>query len=266
MKQISMLFFVFFLMQISAFGQSKYEYYLNVDVGVGNMNGEMNNQWSVRQDQSSTYGGYSSVSSSIFSDAYQQYISIKPEIVFSKRISLLSGVRLTQIRSEIIPYDRGSYFFLRSKETNPLSIDYFRVTSISEKSNYLSIPIELKINIFQPDFWGGLAFYGRLGGSVGFLLHSSNKIDFLNLPMEKYEREIIDAMNVKPNSALSMIYGGFGISYQVKNRPTFSLDLPLFAVLFSENNSTLTSNASSSIIQFTVGIPINKPKLNQEEQ
>lgn len=268
MKKIVLLLLILGA-SLSSNAQNKVELFLNVDVGGGNVLGDVKNSWPIRQDGNAYYGYYSNysyITERISASAFQRYFSVKPEFRFSERFSLYTGLRLTEFRSSFGSVGSDEhYFFLRPNDDDMQTTEFFRLKSLRESNFYLSIPLEARITIVRPQVWGGFRVYAKVGADVGILLGSKAKIDFLEHEMQQYEKEVIKQVNVSPNKLLSNFYFGMGLGYEISNGWALNLDIPQFSRLLTENNSTLVNTNSFSGVQFTVTAPLNFSKKQKQD-
>lgn len=259
------LLFLFMLgAALSTGAQSNVKLLLNVDVGGGNLLGDINDSWLIRQDVDSYYNYYNDYSYApqrVLSSAYLRYFSVKPEFRFSDRISLYTGLRFAEVNSSFSGLGReDAYFFLKLNGADVGSTELFRIKSISEKNAYLSIPLEARFTLVRPSQWRGFRVYAKIGGDIGVLLNSNKKIDFLLESMKEYEDYVIDQVGLSSNKLLSSIYLGFGIGYEMRSGWAFNLDIPAYSHFLTKNNSTLTAADVLAVVQFSLAMPLDFPR------
>ncbi len=257
-KRITIFSLLLFVLAVQA--QNKTRLHLSFDAGSNNMGHLLRENWQVRQDAGSYFMGNSYVTGSIITDTYHNYFSVKPQLQIGNRLNLLSGLRLSILGSTISPGSGNDYhFFLKKESANAGQTSFYRVRGIDEQNYYLSIPLELKVKIWEQDWMRGFGFYLHAGTHLGFLIHSSQNIDFLTPEMQSHTAEFFDIL--PKGKLLSQVYGGLSFRYTTLHNYILSVDFPLFSSMLNKDNSSLMLfDSGGSGAQFSVAVPLCRSK------
>lgn len=138
------------------------------------------------------------------------YGGIKYEsFFFENQLGLAAGIRFSQYSSNLSPDWDQKYFAWRIRQ-DETTADYLTIENITQKNNYLGIPIELryfvkkKRNRHNDRF---CSFYFKLGTSVNYCVSSSNSVKFHDSAMAQYTETIEDQLK-SPSSLNGWIYPG----------------------------------------------------------
>lgn len=249
-----LLVFLFLITTIHA--QNSPRFLLGFEFGEASVKGELNDEWSVRQDIN-PYSDYYNYSSGVSNVSSITYFGIKPEVTsYSGRLSLSSGLRFSQLNSSLSGGINGEYYFLRYK-SDQTSSEYARVSSLSEKVNYLSVPLEFR---FVPVQISNFGFYGKIGTEIGLKLSSKKSIEFTSETMKPYQEEVLNTNPVKANSLYSTLYGAIGVRWESLRGTNVNMELLLPSKFLTENNLTLITPTLFSGFQFSVQFPLHDTK------
>lgn len=200
---------------------------------------------------------YGTGSSTNHLTAYFQkfYFGVACEIRTKNNLfGLSSGLRFSRINNslgeESYWYERGEhYYVLLSQEET--TTHYLRVEEVNGSSNYLGIPVELRILPFQPRKFN---LYFKLGLECSFLLNYSSNVIFIKESMNIYEEEIIDKFDSPDRVFLAGHAAiGFNISLRHKAYLNFELDLP--TAILSEYSSGLVEPDIGAGFRLFVQVP-----------
>ena len=178
--QIKKLFFCLLLLYLTLGlkAQESSPFHIGFEVGGGSLLGEKDSRWNISQDMRSYGQYYSSSYYEANAEASQFYLGIKPEFIFMKgRLSVASGLRFSTTYEKIggtewDDSDKSSYFFLRHQGNDGL--EFYRIRSIKETVNHLSIPLEATLiisgikNDWQIYIKGGALFGSKVYAKTHF--------------------------------------------------------------------------------------------------
>ncbi len=252
---------VVFLLWLTAYqgkGQQKVfsNFLIGIESGVGHLNGKMNERWDIRQDLGDyNYDRYTN-NGSIFADMYHFNIGIKGEYsFFNKKLSVLSGVKYKQIYNGLIT-NNNKFFYLRYKQDNTTT-EFIRIRDLNEYNHYIAVPLEIKYMPFK--VFKRIGIYGKVGIELGALLQSRKEINFHSEAMKQYEDEIFNTVvKDEVNKLLASYYAMFGVSFFLKNKTVFNIDILLPSGLWSKNNSSLIDPSFYGGVQFAIQVPLSK--------
>lgn len=237
---------------------------VGVEFGGNEVSTSLNEKWNIRQDVGSNYYGYNSSSNSIATNMYISHFAVKPEIrLFDDKLAFSSGLRFSNVMSDVSIWgnqmDNAGYFYLRYNNTG-LNTEYAKVKMMNESTNYLGIPIDVKLIPFS--FWK-MDFYIKTGIEFNFKLSSNTQIDFANDAMNKFEQTIIDHVGLKVNNLYSTWSSALGVSLGNKNRLQYNIELLLPSFFITNNNSTLVNTEMFTGFRCSIQFPIRQSIIKQ---
>lgn len=247
------------------YGQNNPTVRIGVEVGNGVVDGKIKDTWNIRQnvnfyDYGYDYSGRRPYSDNSFLPSSKYiYLGIKPQISFFKdRINIFSGLRFTMFNNRIGGSNSEEPIFLRVN--NPNSIDFYKITSISEKTEYLSVPLEVSYRLFQSHIvreYPAISGYFKIGGEVGAKVYGKQKLEFESPKMLMYEDEILKSNGAKENSFYATLYTSLGLQLSTRNGMQYSIEAMLPSKIRSNDNFSLLTSGTFSGFQFSVQTPIN---------
>ena len=237
---------------------------VGVEFGGNEVSTSLNEKWNIRQDVGTNYYGYNSSVNSVATNMYVSHFAVKPEIrLFDDKLAFSSGLRFSNVLSDVSIWgnqmDDAGYFYLRYN-TAGLNTEYAKVRTMNESTNYLGIPLEVKLIPFM--FWR-MDFYVKTGVEFNFKLSSKTEIDFVNDAMNEFEPTIIDNVGLKVNNLYSTWSTALGVSLGNKNRLQYNIELLLPSFFITKNNSTLVNADMFTGFRCSIQFPIRQTFLNQ---
>ncbi|MDO9154883.1 MAG: hypothetical protein Q7U47_14445 [Paludibacter sp.] len=240
-----------------SFAQSPNKISVNVEFGGNQVNTSLNEKWNIRQDVGPYY--YESGSSNIAVSPYMfvSHLGIKPEIAFfENKLALSSGLRFSNISSDLSiigqSAEKNKFFYLRYHSTG-LDTEFARVRSISESSNYLGIPFDVKLIPFSISQFN---FYLKTGVELNFKVGSKTNIDFVSEEMKGFENSIIENIGVKVNSLYSTWTTALGVRFGSKDKLKYKLEFLLPSFFITKNYSTLVNGDMFTGFQCAIQLPV----------
>lgn len=259
--QIKKLFFCLLLLclTLGLKAQESSPFHIGFEVGGGSLLGEKDSRWNISQDMRSYGQYYSSSYYEANAEASQFYVGIKPEFIFMKgRLSVASGLRFSTTYEKIggtewDDSDKSSYFFLRHQGNDGL--EFYRIRSIKETVNHLSIPLEatLIISGIKNDW----QIYIKGGALFGSKVYAKTHFDFLLPEMDRYQDELLRASGSDINSFYFTLYGEFGLRIKQENGVRYNLGLTTPVGHLTKNNFRLFDADSFVGVHFSVSSPFN---------
>lgn len=146
----------------------------------------------------------------------------------------------------------SDFFYLRYNTTG-LNTEYARINSISESTNYLGIPFDVKVVPFS--LWK-LDFYLKTGIELGFKLSSKTKIDFVNESMAQYSQSIIDNVGLSTNNLYSTWSTSWGVSFGSTDKLKYNLEFLLPSFFITKSNSTIVNNTMFTGFKCSIQFPV----------
>lgn len=229
---------------------------LRLEFGSNEVNNSLNETWNIRQDVGSYYDSGSS-SNSVSTNMNVTHFGIKPEIsFFDNKLALSSGLRFSKVASDLsmlYNYNNSKNFFYLRYNTNGLNTEFARVSAINQSSNYLGIPLDIKLTPFSLFKFG---FYVKTGIEIGYKVGSKTTIDFVNDDMNQYKDAILESVGVKVNNAYSTWSTAIGVSYGSYNKLRYNLEFLLPSFFLTQNNSSLVNSDMFTGFQCSIQFPI----------
>lgn len=240
--------------------QLKTKFHIGIEGGKGGLFGSSSNTWDIRQDVSSRSYYWDSYYSnpSGFTTGDYSYLALKPVYTFGNgRWSIASGISFLNLGTQLGTFGlrADSYFYLR--QVKPGETNFFRVSSISEQTGYLNVPIDVS---FIPIRFGRknlFEFYLKAGADFGWKIYSKNKINFVNEKMQQYENEILDGNNLNINNTISTFKFSFlGFRITTPNSMRYYVEFIGPLSTNSKRNSSLMDLSGGTGIHMGWQIPI----------
>ena len=221
------------------------------------LSAKVNDKWNIHQDVGGRWYDYNSRlgtnNGNGFAAYTQKYVGIKPEVsLLNDRLNIYSGLRLTMISENISGIGDNAHFYLR--EATPQGIEFYRVKTISEKLNYLSIPLEVS---YVPIVIQQVAVYGKLGAQLGYKISGKTSLDFVSESMKQHESELIKKAGVENNKFYSEIYAAIGARFISHRKLHFNIEYMLPSRMLTKNNGSITKpTENEGGLQLSVQVPL----------
>jgi hypothetical protein len=157
----------------------------------------------------------------------KKHMGAKFEVrTMKNKFGLSGGLRFTHYVSSIgrdYYYDTPTdFFYYRFRDEETFS-EYVKIKSFTQKSSYLSIPVELR---YFPFMQKNFRIYFKSGAEVGFLMDYKNSVDFYNDEMDLYETEVSEDF-ADPSTVFTTLYFSAGIQIGRDTRPGLNLEVCL---------------------------------------
>jgi hypothetical protein len=221
-------------------------------------NGTITSNIAVRQKVNAYDTGYDS-NGFVSSDAYGfagglQWMFYNTHL----KIGVSTGLRYTHYMTEIYGSvsTYSDYFYLRYSESGQ-ETKFARVKTISERKEYLSIPLEISYRVYE---YQRIGLWTRVGGEFGlFGLSHKSDISFMESVMEDHETAVLSSIRHPDEKALSNIYWTIGGSYRLKNNISFRMDgIVLSKYLNTDAPFVLVESDYFTGFMMSMQIPISK--------
>ncbi|MEI6554125.1 MAG: hypothetical protein WCL70_00895 [Paludibacter sp.] len=221
------------------------------------VNSTLNEKWNIRQDVGSYYSYYNSSGGSVMPDMFITHLAVKPEIsLLDNKLAISTGLIFSNVLSDLNIVDNGlnstGFFYLRYNSTGSTT-EYAKVHSITESSNYLGIPFDLK---FIPFTAGNFDFYLKVGYQLGFKMSSETKIDFVSESMDQYQSAILQSIGLTTNNLYSAWTNAIGVTYGKRDKTRYNFEILLPSFINTQNNSTITIPNVYTGFRLSIQVPI----------
>jgi hypothetical protein len=183
-----------------------------------------------------------------------KYIGIKFEYrMVNNLIGLSGGLRYSRMISSI---GRTSYwsdipdFFYVQFWEDGTTTEYAKVREIIQRSDYLGIPLELRIYPYKDRL---INVYYKVGASFNINVSSKSDVGFFNDFMESYQNDVVKVIEgASPNYATYHL--GIGLKVGKLAKPGFVLETSIPVGMIIPDNSFVTPQSGGGF-QFMVRIP-----------
>ncbi len=186
-----------------------------------------------------------------------KYIGIKFEYrIIKNSIGLSGGLRYTRMNTSI---GRTSYltnspdFFYVSFNHDGLNTEFAKVRELSQKVNYLGVPLELTYYPVNPKV---IAFYYRAGVSFNVKLSSESDVLFFNDLMKTYRNEVIRVVE-KACPYYTTFNLGLGLKVGKSEKPGFFIEAYAPIGVIYPDNSYFVKPLAGGGFRIMARVPIN---------
>jgi hypothetical protein len=177
---------------------------------------------------------FQGLSAQVQSSAYQMFCGAKAEIKSTNgRFGFLSGLQIKSLHTALSKIASPQYFYFQFSE-NESSTEYYRVKSLQQVSNYITMPLHVRYFLWDQ---GSLRFYASVGANLGYRIICKNQVNFQDPSMNQYKNDVTSRMG-KPDPfyASGFLQGGIDIGKENKPHINIGANLPAF---FMHQSSTL---------------------------
>jgi hypothetical protein len=161
---------------------------------------------------------------------YKSYFGVKAEFQTKNgKFGILSGIRYNRLNGSIGKdqywYNSPEFFYLTFYQ-DASTTEYLKVKEINQKSDYIGIPLELRIYPFNKK---KVRIFFKAAAEFNFLMKTNTDVVFINDEMEVYEDDVAKIVG-DPQSFYSLFYLSAGLKIGNNSKPGFSLEacLPSF--------------------------------------
>ncbi|OIP81545.1 MAG: hypothetical protein AUK44_09745 [Porphyromonadaceae bacterium CG2_30_38_12] len=221
---------------------------LSIELGAANVNGSLNEAWSIRQDIGYYSDGYSNYATSDMN--LSQLAAILSYSLYDNLVQVGTGLQFTNIDSNITGSNTIPFFYLRYLSEQSVT-EYAKIKSLNESTNYLVIPFDLKL--VPLSLWKA-EFFVRSGIDVGVQVSSKTKIDFVNASMKPYNDQILNSVGVKINPFYSSWNSSIGVT--VGSRVKYNIEVLLPSFLLTNSNSSIFVSSMFTGFRFSAQLPL----------
>ncbi|MDR1197774.1 MAG: outer membrane beta-barrel protein [Prevotellaceae bacterium] len=181
------------------------------------------------------------------------YFGLKSEYSLSGRFAVAAGIRFSYGKAEL---DSDKDYFLWKIRENETSANYVKINSITQKSYYIGIPLEVKIFPRRTDYF--VRHYFIIGTALNFRLSSTGDVSFQNVQMEKYASDIVAQLG-QPGNFQGYLYAGFGLKIGRTNHPFGDIEFHFPVYLYGSDRLNSFTKAKDTVgfgARTTLHIPI----------
>lgn len=258
MKKTSFLLFLLALFS-TAFAQNSKIFRIGMEYGNGFQEAELSDQLNIRQDLNFYDYGYGYNGRRAALEAGYSYVGIKPQVSLLKdRLHIYSGLRLMMLTSSIGSETGGDAIYLRAD--NPDAIEFYRLSSLTEKNGYLAVPLEVSYDLFKSGIFSKSVFlsgFFKIGADAGMKIYEKSNVRFRAPEMEAYEQEVLGLVDSEINRIYATCYSALGMQLTAAGGLQFSIETVIPTNVRTKNNFRLIMPNVYSGFQFSVQVPLN---------
>ncbi|MBN2762665.1 MAG: outer membrane beta-barrel protein [Bacteroidales bacterium] len=249
------LFLGVFLLSLTYFlkGQEEKQKFLYVETGIDFISCESPEKDYIRGDIDPYSYGY--VTEQLRSLLHQEYVGVKFEYRLLKNLLGISGgFRYTRMISSIgksTYWSEASDFFYVLSRQDGTTTEYAKVREIVQKSDYLGVPVELRI---YPNKDYAVNIYYKIGATFNLNIINKEEGLFYSEEMNPYRDEVSNVTeDPLPFYASVNLGAGLKIGKQAKPGANFEVSFPV-GIIPSDENAFVTPQMGVGF-QLMVRIP-----------
>jgi hypothetical protein len=187
---------------------------------------------------------------------YKNYAGVKAEIKLKgELLGLIGGLRFTRMESSLGKDDywstRADFLYLLYAQ-NGTTTEYLKVKDITQVSEYIGIPLELRIYPYEYKF---IQMYYKIGADFNILLHSKTNTRFFDPAMEKYEAGV-EKIVEDPWPVYASFHLAIGVKIGKPEKPGINIEACAPAAILANFKSSFVIPQAGGGIQLNIRIPL----------
>ena len=233
-------------------GQDEKRKFFFVESGVDFFNCLESNKDYIRGDINPY--SYGNVTDQLTSLLYYKYFGVKFEYrMLHNKLGISSGLRYTRLNASIgktTYWSSTSDFYYVQFDNNGTTTEYAKVKEINQKSDFLGIPLELRVYPFDDH---PVNIFAEIGASFNLSFGSKTDIGFFDNSMNPYRNEV-----AKVIEAPWMYYATYniGVGFKIGRLPKPGVDIEANLVgMLLPNKSSLVKPDVGGGLQLMIRIP-----------
>jgi hypothetical protein len=143
------------------------------------------------------------------------------------------------------------YFYVKYDQYD-LTTEYAKVCEISQKGNYVGIPLEIRL---YPQKVHKIKLYFKTGLSFNLKVHSESDISFFSESMEQYKAEVMKVIE-NPSPSYTTFHIGLGLKIGKSDKPGIAIETYTPLGVRFPKGSYLVDPLAGSGIQLLFSVPI----------
>jgi hypothetical protein len=246
------------LKALTALSQETDIKYIGGELGSDIITGDLIFKNNIRGDVPSYYNmGMASKSLTTLCDTW--YAGIKAEKFWVKnRFGISIGLRFTQIKSSV---SNSANFFYLLYQQDGLNTEYLRISGITQTSDYIGIPVDMRIFAFNSDYSDYnidlSKFYFKTGLVFNYRIQTKTSVTFYDSEMYPFKDNVANMVGNPKSFCLGFNFS-VGYQYKMANASNINFEVSLPTAFFTRETSGLVRPLSGSGFQISIQLPINK--------
>lgn len=201
---------------------------------------------------------YFSTFSTFNTSLNSSYVGIKAEFLSGKGcFTLLTGLRYTRVRSTLgidISWNVEPYTLLNTLYPNGVEEKRTFANELKQNTDYLGIPLEMKLYITRPRFF---RLYAKIGVDLNLNIHNRTSVRYESSDMSHYEQGVTDVIS-KPASFFSTFNPCLGFKFGKEEGLNFNVELTYPSYFITNKVSSIVTSKAGIGAQMYICYPIFK--------
>ena len=252
----SFLTTIFVICFMSVFAQDGNTRYIGMESGINVIFTELPEYDFIRGDMDDYGGGVHANELTGYCSSW--YAGVKTESRSkNKHFGFTSGIHFTRLSSNLTGssyYSSNADIFYLLLREHGTTTEYLKVKEVTESSNYIGIPLEIRYIPYHEDMFG---FYLKAGSSFNYRLSSTHDVEFYNDEMSKYKNDVV-AKFEEPVNLFSNLYFGAGLIIGNEDKPHVGIEGVAPTFVFSRRVSGIVDPIAGIGFQVHVYVPLNQ--------
>jgi hypothetical protein len=187
---------------------------------------------------------------------YKNYVGVKAEVkLLNNKLGLNGGLRYTRMMSSIGKNDywsrRSDFLYLLYKQQGTLT-EYLKVKDINQITNYIGIPVELRIYPYRPRTF---QIYYKVGADFNIRLGTKTSVDFHDPAMQHYEKDVSQIIE-SPWLFYSTFHLAIGLKVGKDDKPGFSIEACAPVAIIANFKSSFVTPEEGGGFQINIRFPL----------
>jgi hypothetical protein len=187
---------------------------------------------------------------------YKNYIGVKAAIrLANNKLELAGGVRFTRMESSLGKNSywsgRSDFLYLLFRQQGTVT-DYLKIKEISQVTNYIGIPLELRIYPYAEHF---IQLYYKVGTDFNVLVRKKTTVDFYVPAMQHYEEEVGRIVE-DPWHFYSTVQLGIGLKIGKNSKPGINIEACVPVAILANYKSSFVTPEAGGGFQLNIRFPL----------
>jgi hypothetical protein len=233
-------------------GQDEKRKFLFIEAGVDFFGSLESNKDYIRGDINPY--SYGNVTNQLTSILYYKYFGAMLEYrILHNKIGISSGLRYTRMNGSIGKtsyFSSTSDFYYVQFNNNGTTTEYAKVKEIDQKSNFIGIPLEIRVYPFDDH---PVNFFSVIGGSFNLSFGSKTDIVFFDNSMNTFRNEVAKVIEA-PWMYYATYKLGVGLKIGRLTKPGVDIGANLVGMLVPNKSSLIKPDVGGGI-QLMIRVP-----------
>jgi len=172
-------------------------------------------------------------------------------------LGISGGLRYTRMMNSIgkpAYWSDSPEFFYVHYRTDGINTDYAKVFELNQRSDYIGIPVELRIFPYKERL---INLYYKAGASINLNVGSRTDVVFFDDTMNPYEKDVADVVE-EPSSYYGSLNLGIGLKVGKLQKPGFVIEANFPVGILTPGKVSFVTPQAGIGVQVMVRVPLNK--------